>query len=254
MNAECVGRMLSVVLLGIELTSCSAVWEDRSSCPCALSVEMKDLPEYPVWLYVNGMPAGEATRDTTLLVRVEKGPEAAVLGLSGARPDGNGRVQIPYGSPCPPLYAYPASADCRGDTGLLPLSLFVTRHFSTLSLSFGGTEAGGRVPFLVDVRGCVAGIALPGGTPVAGPFRCRLSRDYSCRLPRQNPEDPLWLDVMLEDGVVRSFPLDGLLRASAYDWAAPMLADISLQVNLSVTDIHFTLGQWKSSFPLQISI
>lgn len=253
MYAESVGRRLSAVLISVICMSCEAVWEDRSACPCALSVEMKDLPEYPVWLYVNGMPAGEATCDTTLLVRVEKGPEAAVLGLSGARPDGNGRVQIPYGSPCPLLYVYAARADCRGDTGRLPLSLFLTRHFSTLSLSFGGA-AGGRVPFLADIRGCVGGIALPEGTPLPGPFRCRLSEDFSCRLPRQRPEDPLWLDVMLEDGVVRSFPLDGLLRASAYDWDAPQLADISLQVNLSVTDIHFTLGQWNTSFPLRISI
>jgi len=253
MNVECAGRLFFAFLSLSIVASCSAVLEDRRACPCALYVEMKDLSEYPVRLYVNGTPAGEATCDTTLLVRVEKGPEAAVLALSGAAPDASGQVRIPYGSQCPPLYVYAGTADCSGDIGHLFLSSFMTRHFSTLSLRFGGA-AGGRVPFSAAVRGCVGGVSLPGGEPVAGDFRCVLSPDFLCRLPRQRPEDPLWLDIMLEDGVVRSFPLDVCLREAAFDWEAPQLEDISLQVNLSVTDIRFTLGRWGSSFPLQISI
>ena len=250
MNGKRAGQIIALVVNSIVLMSCSVVLEDRRDCPCALSVVMEGLPEYPVWLYVNDSLSGVALSDTTLLVRVERGAEASVLALSGSRLNDDGRVIIPYGDPCPPLYVFSSRADCSHETGLVEVRMH--RHFSTLSLSFGG--AADDVPFRAEVRGCVDGLSIPDGTPLPGDFHCRLDDSLSCRLPRQRPTDQLWLDIVLGDGVLRSFPLDASLRLSDYDWDAPDLEDISLQVDLSVTEIDYHFGVWDSSFPLKISI
>lgn len=235
---------LSVVLV---LESCNAVLENRQDCPCTLSVVMEDVPEYPVRLYVNGEWAGEALCDTTLQVWVERGTEASVLAISGMYPDEAGLADIPYGDQCPPVYVFSGMADCRQESG--SIRVVMQKHFSTLSLNFGG-----KVPFQAEVRGCVKGLAIPEGDPLPGEFHCRLDDDFCCRLPRQREDDQLWLDIVLNDGVLRSFPLDAYLRASAFDWEAPDLGDISLQVDLSATEICFARQEWGSAFPLLLTI
>jgi len=212
---------------------------------------MEHLPEYPAWVYVNGKPAGEARCDTTLEVRVERGPEADILVLSGAPLSPEGIVPIPYGSQSPAFCSFSTRADCRGETGLVTVEM--QRHFSELSLSFEAAE-GQELPFWAEVRGCVGGLSLPDGVPLPGDFRCRMDENGRCRLPRQREEDPLWLDIVMADGVVRSFPLAASLRASDYDWNAPSLEEISLQVSLSITEISFEGEVWRAAFPLQLLI
>jgi len=233
------------------VASCRVVKEDRTLCPCTLSLVMESLPEYPAWVYVNGEPAGEAYADTTLKVLVERGPEADILVLSGAPLPPDGMARIPYGAESPAFCSFSTRADCRGETGVVHVKM--QRHFSALSLSFESAE-GRDLPFWAEVRGCVGGLSLPDGAPLPGEFRCRMDEDFRCRLPRQHESDQLWLDIVMADGVLRSFPLDVSLRASDYDWEAPSLKEISLHVSLSVTEIHFTGGEWGAAFPLQISI
>ena len=104
---------MPVILVSILfLMSCNAVKEDRRSCPCTLSVVLEGLPAYPVWVYVNGAPTGEAAGDTTLVVWVERGPEADVAVFAGAPPGEDGTVRVSYGSPCPALYTFIGRADC----------------------------------------------------------------------------------------------------------------------------------------------
>lgn len=50
MNGKRAGQIIALVVTSIVLMSCSVVLEDRRDCPCALSVVMEGLPEYPVWL------------------------------------------------------------------------------------------------------------------------------------------------------------------------------------------------------------
>lgn len=249
MKAESVGRLFVVILVAfVILTSCGVVKEDRQDCPYTLSVRMHGLPEYPAWLYVNGVFIGSAQYDTTLAVWVDKGPDAQVQVFSGARPGEDGRVHVPYGSPCPPLYTFSGMARCEGEGGFL--SVQMSRQFCTLSLEVEGPGQWGR-SFSAEVRGCVAGLDPWTGTPIPGDFHCRLDGDFRCNLPRQLPKDPLWLDVTLADGVIRSFPLGEHLFQSSYDWGAPNLKDIHLVVNLSISEIRLVTDLWSTSVPLE---
>lgn len=245
--------MLSAWLLtGIVcLASCNVVREERQECPCILSVEMKGLPAYPVTLLVDGQAAGVARRDTTLNVWVEKGGMALVMAVSGAAPSDSLTVRIPYGREAPELYVYTAVADCTGEHARVAVHMH--KHYCALNVRFAGPPGWGN-PLTVALRGEVNGFSLENGRPLGGAFYCRLDTSSSCRLPRQDPEDPLWLDILLEDNVLRSFPLGTYLENAGYDWNAPDLSDKALDIDIRVTAIRFQTGLWSTVEKLEIVI
>ena len=246
------GWWLAAILIGqFCWESCKVVKEDRRSCPCTLSVVMNALPEYPARLYVNGKLAGEAAGDTTLQVWVSQGPVAQVSALCGGLPLEEGAVHIPYGEACPALYSFYGVADCSGETARMEVKM--QKQFCTLSLLFDGPPGWGE-PYWAELRGCVSGFRLQDESPLQGDFRCRMDGDFRARLPRQGPEDMLWLDIVMTDGVLRSFPLDSYLRKASYDWKAQELSDIALEVRLSISEISFALDLWNQTIPLEIEI
>ena len=122
-----------------------------------------------------------------------------------------------------------------------------------LSLRFTGPPGWGK-PLSVAVRGSVNGYSLADGQPLQGAFYCLLSGSGMCRLPRQRAEDPLWLDIVLEDRILRSFPLGTYLEAAGYDWYAADLEDRALEIDVSVTHIRFTSALWSTTQELEIVI
>lgn len=250
-SARRAGWIPALVFLCVMVISCEWIRENRETCPCTLAVELKDLPAWPVMLYVDGAPAGVASHDTTLMVRVEKGPSATVTAVSGARLQDDGTVRIPEGISCPALYTFTGVADCSGESAFLPVRM--RKQFCTLSLAFLAPSGWGP-PYRTRVRGAAGGLDLAGDVPLDGAFRCSLDGEYRCRLPRQEPSAPLWLDIALADSVLRSFPLDEYLRRAEYDWQAPDLGDVTLEVNLSITGIGFRMGNWHAEIPVEVVI
>lgn len=242
------GAVLACALFGL---SCNAVREDRRGCPCTLAVEMRSLPLCPVWLYADGRPAGQALKDTCLAVQVPKGPLSLLTAVAGASSSDGLSVHIPLGEEAPPLYAWSAWADCSSDQGSATVCL--RRHFCTLALEVV-SPPGWAQPFRVEVRGAVDGWSLAAGKPLPGPFRCSLSAGFRCRLPRQRPGDELWLDVVMPEGVVRTFSLGEALRRAGYDWTAEDLPDIGLRLDLSVTEIRLVCEGFGAPIPVEIVI
>lgn len=216
--------------------------EDRRECPCNLSVELKGLPAYPAALLVNGSAAGEALGDTTLTVWVQTGGTATVTAVSGAVPSLDGAVRIPYGEASAPLYVFRADVDCTGESAFVRVRM--QKQFCTLNLYFKGLTEGCAPsvrPVSVTLRGSVNGFSLVEGEPLPGAFRCQV-QGASARVPRQRPGDPLWLDIVLKDSVLRSFPLGTYLEEAGYDWTAPDLPDRDLEIDISVTSIRIQSG------------
>lgn len=253
MHFAVVGRrwLVLVAVLASLWMSCTIVKEDRRDCPCTLAVEMRSLPACPVLLYADGTLAGEALRDTCLRVKVPRGPRAQLSAVSGAVPSSAMELRIPFGSESPALYAWSTVADCSADTGSATVRL--SRHHCYLALEVV-SPPGWAQPFQAVVRGDVDGWSLSSSSPTDGPFRCTLSSGFTCRLPRQRPESELWLDIVMPEGVVRTFSLGAALLRSGYDWTAPDLPDIGLRLDLSVTQITLSYGVFSEVFPLEIVI
>ena len=58
----------------------------------------------------------------------------------------------------------------------------------------------------------------------------------------------------MPDCVVRSFALGHYMLEAGYDWTAPDLEDLPLQLDLSVTAISFRMGNWSTVIPLDVEI
>ena len=244
---------LPVLLLSC-CASCVAVKEDRSVCPCFLSVAVANpAPGQTVGLSFRseGFEAfREVTADTVLVVPVPK-QEVEVLALSGAAlPSGDGKLQIPLGFDSPPLYLFRERVDARADTA--SVNVLLHKHFCRLSMHFDGPPGWGE-PYWAEVRGRVDGIDLD-GDPSAGAFSCRLDSGGSVRLPRQAPEEELWLDVAMPDRVVRSFTLGTQMLNAGYDWTAADLEDLDLLLDFSVTTLTLRIGDFTGVIPLQVDI
>ena len=246
-------RLAPAVLLLCCLASCY-VKEDRSACPCFLSVAVENpSPGQPVGLRFRceGFELlREVTADTVLVVPVPK-QEVEVLALSGAAlPSDSGRLQIPLGYDSPPLYLFRGQVDARADTAFV--NVLLHKHFCRLSMHFDGPPGWGE-PYWAEVRGRVDGIDLD-GEPSGGDFSCRLDNGGSVRRPRQDPEEELWLDVAMPDRVVRSFTLGTQMLNAGYDWTAADLEDLDLRLDFSVTTLTLHLGDFSSVVPLEVEI
>jgi len=240
--------VFAVVLL---VASCS-VKEVREDCPCALYIKLESLPAGPVDVLVTGEGFRQEIRvmhDTVLLVRPPKSG-AAVRAIAGASADEEGRVRIPFGYDCPPVYLFDAQIDTALDTAAVEVLLH--KHFCNLSLAFDGPPGWGE-PYWTEIRGPVDGL-LWDGTPLEGSFSCRLDDGLNIRLPRQQPEQPLLLDITMPDRVVRTFDLGYYLEQAGYDWTEADLEDRTLEIDLSVTALTLRIDNWTARIPMEIII
>ena len=248
-------RLLRLLLPAVLFSSCS-IKENRAACPCALTLELTGLPVSPVVLGVagEGYSFVEVVHtDTALVLPVPKG-ELAVSAVGGALAEGDGSIRIPLGEEAPPLYLFHANISTASSEQLI-LPVLLHKQYCGLELHFTGPPGYGP-PFEVEVEGTVGGW-LPDGSPSTGPFSRRLlpSADgrATLRLPRQSDES-LLMHIVFSDQVVRTFALGSYIAASGYDWTAPDLEDLTLQVDISLTSVKLSTDQWTTTEDIELWI
>lgn len=197
--------------------------------------------------------------DTVLLADVPRG-EVSVTAWSGAGEPSGGVFSIPSGTASPPLYLSRCRLKASGDEAVVLARL--RKQFCTLRVSVEGPPGWGT-PFRTRIRGGVAGISAD-GVPVEGEF------DYSpdmgalfgssgpwtwtARLPRQYAGSPLFLDIVMEDATIRTFSLGPCLYETGFDWSSPDLADLDLNLSLSVTSLTIRPPGWETPVSVTVEI
>ena len=238
----------AVVFIPVLLFSSCSILEDRTACPCALTLEISDLPVDPAVVSV----AGEGYSflevvhaDTLMLLPVPK-EELSVSVVGGALAEGDGSVRIAEGEEAPPLYLFHADVPAFDEQVTLPVLL--RKQYCRLELLFTGPPGYGP-PFEVQVEGHFDGW-LRDGSPSEGPFSRRLlpgaDGRAALRLPRQG-DNSLLMHIVFSDRIVRTFALGSYIAASGYDWSALDLADLSLQVDISLTTITISTDAWTKT-------
>lgn len=248
------GAVAAVLLLLFTAISCT-VKENRAHCPCLLAVRISAVRSPPAtFVCISEQDAANINVPGDTLFHVPV-PRGRVLALAYAGVEGIPHPEegctAPPGHAFPPLYLASASVEASGDSVAVHLPL--RKQFCTLSLTLEGPP-GWAEPYAMEVCGEVCGVSLD-GAPLPGSFRAPLSAPFAVRLPRQHPEDPLWLNVrMPADSVLRRFNLGAVLQDAGYDWTAPDLEDLDLTLELSVTAVTFRSGLWSTTVPLDIII
>lgn len=243
------------LFLCLVLSACS-VKEDRTLCPCSLVLSLGHIHSLAVgtgprvcrWLVSVGEEEveGEAVwsgDEQTVTLEVPRGEAQVTVWLveDTGSVTSEGMI-IREGSACPQVYLSSAGVDCRGEEAGVE-TLFHKEFARLVCLLKNASVLGGGGWF--EVSGGVCGYG-PGGEPLPGPFRCPLAVSRpgaggtlaAAVVPRQL-DDGLRLEVYSADrSVLRSFAVGGYIAASGYDWTAPDLEDIYLEIDLASTSIR----------------
>lgn len=239
--------------------SCTLVLEDRSACPCELSVSVSGVMGETA-VVVGGEVVGRIWSDSTVVCRVPRG-EVAVMAVSGVSageftgpPGAGSEFRIPEGLDSPPLRLGYSFADASGDNARI--DVVMRKEYCALSLEVDGPPGWGE-PYLMKVRSDVCGVSAC-GEAVEGVFAFTMTLSEDGRstviLPRQSLDGMLCLDIFMPDRVLRTFSLGAYMEKAGYDWSAPDLQDLDLRLSLSVTTFTLRIGLWTDTIPMEVVI
>lgn len=236
--------LLIFFFLLLACASCS-VKEDRSACPCILSLYTSEAAGKSVGVKVwntDGFCVAEAeTAGPVLEVEVPRGQllVTAFSGLAACRLF-DAVVSIPRGGQMDELCAWRAEADCSGERAAQ--ILFLHKQWATVNLRLQNYPPGEEAPVL-KIEGEVSGYDLMNGSPVDGGFvfRPALTGDGEIvfRLPRQRDGE-----LLLEIGR-KVLSLGKLITRSGFDWEKPDLDDIYMLVDYLDFTVKIWITEWE---------
>ncbi len=189
-------------------------------------------------------------------------------------------IFIPVGEDCPPVCFHASTVGAYGEEH--EERVVMRRNHCVMTVRLTGevfdegdglSDAGADFSFLV-VRGNVCGY-MADGTPAAGEFRHEMvmrddgsgsgeggvvsdvDDDYvawgTVVLPRQTDES-LALEVMGGGDVLRRFNVGGDIVESGYDWSEPDLKDLTVDIEIAVTELRLRIGKWEKVLQFDIII
>ena len=276
-------------MAGMLLLSSCSVKEDRSGCPCWMTVEMPDMVGHDggqvdnddcVVLRLRGNSDEDEvdySYQVTESVRVDaevleyEVPRGSVgvsviempdrVGYDGIVGHDGDEVRIPVGEQMDSLYGYFRMFYTRCESVLCDVEL----HKELCTVSFTLGDDGYVSTYDLEVWGNVAGVSAWDLMPLEGDFRFAPSPEdgvYRVRVPRQL--DASLELVMLEmpdqaghDGeraVVDRLPLGEYIARSGYDWAAEDLADVHIALDMEKQQVMITVSDWDGVVVMDIVI
>ena len=169
-------------------------------------------------------------------------------------------LEIAPGHGCPPVRFWCAALDTDGETAEAAVRL--RKAYCRLTIRLAG-EPGPR-DYRLLVEGNICGYDSA-GYPLEGPFRCEPEpvgteekhRSLEVCLPRQT-DDSLLLhvyDTWADDAPpLRTFALGHAMAASGYDWTAPDLEDLTLEMDFAASTLILSTDHWTSSHSFEVLI
>lgn len=250
-----------MMLAAIAAVPACSIKEDRSSCPCMLTV---DFPEAAAKVMMNCWNQERRIIDDVLELdgekcirkyHVPKGSctVSAIEGYEGLEVSGE-VLLIPEGKQMSCLYACASDVATDGETAEYKVDF--KKNYVKVNLCFSGSETG-LCPYDLLVRSNVAGLEMRTLAPVIGTFTCTPeiseAKGYQFIIPRQLDET-LSIDLMQGAEIYDTIILGRIIASTGYDWTAEELADIDLVIDLSKREISITVSGWDGPFSTTIII
>lgn len=254
-------RLFLHAALLLALSGCS-IKEDRSICQCRLLLDFSgtDASLYDS-LHVNVM-SSEGFRYKGIVYNTGFGdiygvsvPRNGVyLNVYNGRQDsfleGRGFI-VPLGEDLPELFIHSGYYDTGNET--CNAKVVLRKCYCKVRIHM---VADGTYPFSLGVEGNVCGYG-PDGRPCAGLFSYSAIPDdggyFIVDIPRQT-DASLKLKISEDGNVLREFALGEYIIESGYDWSAPDLADIEIEVDYSKTDVVFKVEDWEKTVSFDVII
>ena len=260
--------VLAFLLACLCLVESCSVKEDRSDCPCMLTLDLSDV-DYGL-LREAGLTemgiivASESGTCVRKTISIEEAPRECVLAVPRSLVNlcavcGDGRswkdssAIVAEGEECPRWYVCFDSFDACRNAMTRKVALHKNHCILTVRLknSYGVPSR----KFFVFAEADVCGFDMYGNL-VAGYLKADSEESVdgagSVCLPRQRDGSLSFRILFPDSGDIRSFPLGEYILQSGYDWNAADLEDIDVEVDFSLTGVSFTIDAWKKTLYFEI--
>ena len=249
------------LLFGVLLSAGCSVKEYRESCPCRLVLDFSETDTVAVRsadLYVT-VPDGYVFTDHVGPEFFRKGYSVYVprtwlyvtLSFGAENMASSEGMKIPLGEECPPVYMHSSyiDADCEMWSEIVRMRKNHCRMNIVLKTDKGD------MPYLKVVSD-VCGYDIS-GKPLSGGFEYQTRPDLSGRcsvtVPRQTGND-MMLEIDDGGGVVKRFALGTYIASIGYDWTAPDLQDIDIELDFAMTRISLVVSGWDKEYEFDVVI
>ncbi len=239
-------RGFLIGLLGlVALASCS-VKEDRSDCPCWLTVRAS-YPQELVSAWFGTHTLFEKHAGELVDYRVPRGIVELVAST--------GDFTVPQGQQMAELFASVNKVNtvCE-EMEVIPA---LHKQFARVDIDFKD-EDDGRTGYDLLVTGTVVGANKRTLEPVEGVFCCvpepvTDGRGYEFRIPRQKDES-LKLEMSYDSELIETIDLGYLIGKTGFDWKAENLGDVSILCDLPAHTFTITVMEWEGPVTFNITI
>ena len=236
------------ILIGIAglvaLVSCS-VKEDRSDCPCWITVTARETTSLSAWY------GSQIILDNHYGGLVDHTVPRGIVDIVASE----GSFTVPEGQQMSELFAQLQHLDTDGEFASTEIEL--KKQFATVSIDFKD-EDDGRTGYDLLVTGTVSGADTHTLAPVEGRFRyvpnpITDGRGYAFRAPRQKDES-LTLQLLADDDTVDTIPLGELIRKAGFDWTRESLGDVSILCDIPARTFTISIMEWEGPVTFEITI
>lgn len=241
-------------LAAVMLLSCCSVKEDRSECPCRVEI----YPDPARAGIAVDMTFRDAGSGVDIVSYQDRRPMPGGCLYQGELPRKRLRLAVHNGiaecltkGPCiyvseggqmDSVYVYGTLLDASGAESLRD-TVRLCKEFATLQILTSEPAFADVFAFRIRGRGCGVDLSDPSGV-LEGDFSCMFSGGV--RIPRQDPGALLLDIVSLSDGeTAATLPLGEYLEKSGYDWKAPSLEDISMDLDFSRCVVSILVCDWE---------
>ena len=255
-------KVSDMLLFALSLISCAgcSVKENRGLCPCQLVLDFSQVDTVTVKsvdlflrkegnLILNDVVDKEEFSEDYFAYVPRTGLYLCVW--SGTGDALSDALSIPYGNECPPVYIHRSEMDADGES--LREVVRMRKNFCRMTLN---VKMSIHTTVSLAVSGNVDGYDIY-GAPSEGDFMVRLHPEeddtFCIRLPRQL-DDSLVMEVDTGDKVVRRFPIGRYIAESGYDWTAPDLEDIVIDMDFAVTHLSMMIQGWEKEYRFDVVI
>ena len=227
----------------VALVSCS-IKEDRSDCPCYLTVDAERVISVDGWF-------GTKSLFNVIGGFVDRQVPRGIVDIVAS----HGRFSVPEGQQMDSLFAKRIPVDTDGESAYARVTL--CKNFATIELDFKD-EDDGRTDYDLLATGTISGVDARSLNPEEGSFSFvpepnTDGRGYAFRVPRQKDET-LKLLLSKDGNIVETIDLGHLVAKTGFDWKAESLGDIAILCDLPAHTFTITVKEWEGPVTFEITI
>jgi hypothetical protein len=253
--------MAAILLLA---ASCS-IKEDRSPCPCWLSIDLNRCTPKSVtvaaWgedeIFCERVAVQDYQEEGSYEKTVPKGyVSTSVIGGERDMQRSGARLIIPMGHDADSIYAHARSVECFGefarDTAVLH------KQFARVFMSVQIPQ-GHQYPYTFKACSDICGMDMRDLSPVEGDFLLDLKLDEQniCMfcIPRQKEDGgELRLLIYEEEKVIETIPLADWIDRMGYNWLKKDLEDIYIGVDYAKAEVSISIKGWDDGVSFKVEI